>query len=181
MLLSSNFLKLNERRQKLLFLAPCCRWGMYSSVVLFPHIWAFLWKIWECTVMVPLTLETLENSSVLRWSFFQLRLKSKIKPCLPPVDLEKVIHAFVPNQLDYCNALYVGLDSPGSSASSWPKNVAARLLAGTRKTDHISVEVSPLASCLSQDKFSNFIIDIQGHEWLGFSLSKWPACCPHSG
>lgn len=48
-------------------------------------------------------------NSVVRTSFSQLRLLSKIKSFLLLSDLEKVIHAFITSRLDYCNALYVGV------------------------------------------------------------------------
>ena len=49
-------------------------------------------------------------SSVVKASFFQLRLLAKVKPYLSQKDLEKVINAFITSRLDYCNSLYVGID-----------------------------------------------------------------------
>lgn len=49
-------------------------------------------------------------SSVVKSSFFQLRLPAKVKPYLSQKDREKVIHAFITSRLDYCNSLYVGIE-----------------------------------------------------------------------
>lgn len=45
-------------------------------------------------------------NAVVKGSFFQLRTVAKLKSFLMESDLEKVIHAFITNRLDYCNALY---------------------------------------------------------------------------
>ncbi len=47
--------------------------------------------------------------TVVKTSFFQLRLLAKVKQFLNRPDLEKAIHAFISSRLDYCNALYVGI------------------------------------------------------------------------
>ncbi len=44
--------------------------------------------------------------SVVKSSFFQLRLLSKAKYFLSFKNLEKVIHAFITSKLDYCNSLW---------------------------------------------------------------------------
>ena len=76
--------------------------------------------------------------SVVKGSFFQLRLLSKLKPYLPHKDLETVIHAFITSRLDYCNALYVGLGKRQMSRLQLVQNSAARLLTGTKKREHIT-------------------------------------------
>jgi len=48
-------------------------------------------------------------SSVVKASFFQLRLLAKVKPYLLRKDFERVIHAFTRPRFDYCTSLYVGL------------------------------------------------------------------------
>lgn len=40
-----------------------------------------------------------QNSSVVKASFFQLRLLAKVKPNLPRKDFESVIHAFITYRL----------------------------------------------------------------------------------
>lgn len=59
-------------------------------------------------------------SSVVKTSFFQLRLLGKVKPYLPPSQLEKVVHALITNHLYYCNSLYYDLDqSSGTIVFIW--------------------------------------------------------------
>ena len=76
--------------------------------------------------------------SVVKGSFFHLRLVAKLKPYLPHKDLETVIHAFITSRLDYCNALYVGLGQRQMRRLQLVQNSAARLLTGTKKRDHIT-------------------------------------------
>ena len=77
-------------------------------------------------------------SSVVKASFFQLRLIARIKAYIPPSDLEKVIHAFIFSRLDYCNALYMGIDQSAIRRLQLVQNAAARLLTGKKKRDHIT-------------------------------------------
>ncbi len=77
-------------------------------------------------------------NEVIKISFFQLRLISKIKPFLSRKDLEKVIHAFIFSRLDYCNSLYYGVQYKSLDRLQLVQNSAARLLTGTRKNEHIT-------------------------------------------
>ncbi len=54
-------------------------------------------------------------NSVVKSSFFQLRLLSKAKSFLSYKNLEKVIHAFITSKLDYCNSLYTGISQTALS------------------------------------------------------------------
>ncbi len=76
--------------------------------------------------------------SVVKASFFQLRLLAKVKPFLNRSDLEKAIHAFISSRLDYCNALYVGVSQSSLNHLQLVQNAAARLLTNTRKREHIT-------------------------------------------
>ncbi|KAI2647433.1 DNA mismatch repair protein MSH3 [Labeo rohita] len=77
-------------------------------------------------------------NSVVKTSFFQLRLLSKAKSFLSFKNFEKVIHAFITTRLDYCNSLYVGISQTALSRLQLVQNAAARLLAGVHKRDHIT-------------------------------------------
>lgn len=83
-------------------------------------------------------------SSVVKASFFQLRLLSKVKPYLRRADLEKVIHAFISSRLDYCNSLYVGIGQSELNRLQLVQNAAARLLTGKKKQEHITPVLSSL-------------------------------------
>ncbi len=52
---------------------------------------------------------TKQINTVVKNSFYQLRIISRLKSFLSFNDLEKVIHAFITSRLDYCNSLYLGL------------------------------------------------------------------------
>lgn len=77
-------------------------------------------------------------NAVVKWSFFQFITVSKFKSFLMESDFEKVIHAFISNRLDYCNALYTGVREFSLSRLQLFQNAAARLLTGTRKREHIT-------------------------------------------
>ena len=83
-------------------------------------------------------------SSVVRASFFQLRVIAKVKPFLPPKQLEMIIHALISSRLDYCNSLYIGIDQAQLKRLQLVQNSAARLLTRTKKRDHISPVLATL-------------------------------------
>uniref|UniRef100_A0A8C1S4M0 Reverse transcriptase domain-containing protein n=1 Tax=Cyprinus carpio TaxID=7962 RepID=A0A8C1S4M0_CYPCA len=83
-------------------------------------------------------------SNVVKISFFQLRLLSKVKPFLTRHDLEKALHAFISSRLDYCNALYVGLSQTSLSRLQLVQNAAARFLTSTPRRAHITPVLATL-------------------------------------
>ena len=83
-------------------------------------------------------------SSVVKTSFFQLRLLAKVKPYIPPKQLEIAIHSFISTRLDYCNSLYTGIDQYSLKRLQLVQNAAARMLTGTKKFDHITPVLASL-------------------------------------
>lgn len=77
-------------------------------------------------------------SAVVRSSFFQLRQLAKVKTVVNQHNFEILIHAFITTRLDYCNALYCGLNKTLLLRLQLVQNAAARLLTGSRKFDHIT-------------------------------------------
>ncbi len=77
-------------------------------------------------------------NAVVKMSFFQLRLISKIKPFLSRKVLEKFIHVFIFSRLDYCNSLYYGVHDKSLDRLQLIQNAAARLLTRPRKNKHIT-------------------------------------------
>ncbi len=69
-------------------------------------------------------------NSVVSASFFQLRGLCKLKSLLSFGDLETVIHAFISTRLDYCNALYAGVNQFSLSRLQLVQNAAGPLLNG---------------------------------------------------
>ena len=83
-------------------------------------------------------------SAVVKKSFFHLRSLARVKPYLTQAALEQAIHAFVTSQLDYCNALYFGLETSQLRRLQLVQNAAARLLTSTKKREHISPVLASL-------------------------------------
>lgn len=77
-------------------------------------------------------------SSVVKGSFYHLRILAKVKSYLCRNDLERVVHAFITSRLDYCNSLYAGLDRSCLHRLQLVQNAAARMLTGSKKRDHIT-------------------------------------------
>jgi hypothetical protein len=57
---------------------------------------------------------------------------------LSAADAETLIHAFISSRLDYCNSLFSGLPNSTTRSLQLVQHAAARLLARTRKFDHIT-------------------------------------------
>ncbi|XP_061451815.1 uncharacterized protein LOC133369973 [Rhineura floridana] len=84
-----------------------------------------------------LSLEA-QVASVARSAFYQLRLVAQLRPYLDREHLTSVIHALVTSRLDYCNALYVGLPLKTVRKLQLVQNAAARLIAGTKRSEHVT-------------------------------------------
>ncbi len=68
----------------------------------------------------------------MKTSFFLLRKWSKLKSILSYKDLEIVLHAFISTWLDYCNALYLGINESLVARLQYVQNAAARILTNTK-------------------------------------------------
>lgn len=76
---------------------------------------------------------------------------------LPPGSGQKtVIHAFIISCLDYCNALYTGLNHSTLSRPDLASNAAARLLSNTKKRDRTYPSLTLTSSVLSIGSQSRF-------------------------
>lgn len=82
--------------------------------------------------------------SVVKSSFYQFRLISRLKPFLNTKDLQVIVHAFITSRLDYCNSLYVGISKHNLSRLQLVQNAAARFLTGTKIREHITPVLSTL-------------------------------------
>jgi len=67
----------------------------------------------------------------------QLRNISKLRRFLDQSSLECIVHAFITSKLDYCNSLFCGLPSSLISCLQRVQNIAARILTGTPRHEHI--------------------------------------------
>ncbi len=96
------------------------------------------------SLTLELKFESVEVSSVVKGSFYQLRIIAKFKIILSFEDMETVIHAFISSRLDYCNSLYLGLSKNLLLQLQLVPNAASRLLTGTRKWSSISPVLASL-------------------------------------
>ncbi len=80
----------------------------------------------------------MQINAVVKSCFFHLRLLARVKIFLYFKDLEKVIHAYIFSRLEYYNSLYIGVSQKALSRLQAVQNVAAGMLTGTRKREHIT-------------------------------------------
>ncbi len=109
-------------------------------------------SVWLSTELLNLKKQI---SSVVKASFFQLRLLAKVNPYLPRKEFESVIYAFITSRLDYCNSLYVCLDQSSLQCLQLVQNAAARLLTGTKMYEHITPVLASLPGFLSASGLSS--------------------------
>ena len=73
-----------------------------------------------------------------------IRNINKIKYFLTADNLKTAVNALVYSCLDYCNALYSGLNQNLIHRLQLVQNTAARLITGTRKFEHITPVLAAL-------------------------------------
>uniref|UniRef100_A0A669BHY4 Reverse transcriptase domain-containing protein n=1 Tax=Oreochromis niloticus TaxID=8128 RepID=A0A669BHY4_ORENI len=132
-----NFLHLNESKTEVIV------FGLPKD----PNSFDFMGPLTsECTSSIKSLGVTFDSafkfdkqiSSVVKGSFYHLRILAKVKSYLCRNDLERVVHAFITSRLDYCNSLYAGLDRSCLHRLQLVQNAAARMLTGSKKRDHIT-------------------------------------------
>ncbi len=136
--LSNNFLQLNENKTEIIVFGPQ---KIRTNIIkeLGNHFPSISSQVRNLGVIIDSELGLSKQiNSVVRNSFYQLRVISKLKSFLSFQDLEKVIHAFITSCLDYCNSLYSGLPQSSLSRLQLVQNAAARLLTGAKKYDHVT-------------------------------------------
>ena len=75
---------------------------------------------------------------VVQASYLSIRNIYRIRAVLTPDSLKTVVHAFITARIDYCNSLLVGLPDASISRLQRIQNIAARLVVGAHKHDHIT-------------------------------------------
>ena len=70
--------------------------------------------------------------------FHSLYRIAKIRNLLDKSTTEKLVHAFITSQLDYCNSLLFGITKNQLARLQCLQNAAARLISRKRKFDHIT-------------------------------------------
>ncbi|KAF7689309.1 hypothetical protein HF521_012662, partial [Silurus meridionalis] len=134
--LSQNFLHLNEEKTEYILFSSDLPSSSLSFGPLTPQ---FAPTVRNLGVIFDQSMHfDKQISAVVKVSFYQLRLLSKVKSFLSKADLEKAIHAFISSRIDYCNALYTGLNQSLLNRLQMVQNAAARLLTNTSKCSHIT-------------------------------------------
>ena len=139
--MGANFLNLNESKTEIIVFGKTS--PAFSTVALGPLVSNIKPSVRNLGVIFDSAFKFEQQvSAVVRKSFIHLRTLAKIKAYLPQSDLERVIHAFITSQLDYCNALYTGIDQLQLCRLQLVQNSAARLLTCTKK--HITPVLASL-------------------------------------
>ena len=77
-------------------------------------------------------------ASVCKASYFHIHNLRSLKPVLTHEALITVVHAFVGSRLDYCNSVLLGISDKHIQKLQRIQNIAARLVSGSSKYDHIT-------------------------------------------
>ena len=90
-------------------------------------------------VILDSTLSMKANvSAVCRSVRFHLRRIGLIRKYLTKSATEQLVHALISSRLDYCNSLYIGINTTQIQRLQRLQNSAARVVTRTRPTDHIT-------------------------------------------
>ena len=90
-------------------------------------------------------LPSQSNEGMRQQCFMHIRNINKIKSFLSFNNLIKtVVNALIYSRLDYCNALYSGINQSLLHRLQLVQNAAARLITGTRRYDHITPVLAEL-------------------------------------
>ena len=77
-------------------------------------------------------------TAVCRTGYFWMRQLRSIVQSLTSEAVDSLVHAFISCRLNYCNALLYGTADGQMQRLQSVQNAAARLVTGTRRTDHIT-------------------------------------------
>jgi len=84
-----------------------------------------------------LTMES-HIKMVSKNAYYHLRNIASIRNTLCVDSAKALVHAFISSRLDYCNSLLYGLPQKSIDRLQRVQNMAARLITGTKITDHIT-------------------------------------------
>ena len=136
------FLKLNKTKTKILVLAPLSI--MASIIIHGTFVENQCIRFVSCAKNLGVWLDENLNFSfhirkVVSSAFMVIRAISKIKYFLPKECLCTIVCSLVLSKLDYCNALYYGINNKEIALLQSVQNAAIRLIGGGRKYDRESL------------------------------------------
>lgn len=141
--MAPNLFELNDQKTEILIFGPC---DLFSSPTsdLGPQGNHNKPSVTNLSVILhnSLTLEK-QIKAVVKASFLQLRVLTRVKPILSFFDFEKMIHAFISSQLDYCNSLYSGISQSVMSHLRSVQNADTWLVTETHKQECILPVLRP--------------------------------------
>ncbi len=131
-----NILHFKESKTEIMIFGPNCTNKVSNTDLgpLLPHVKS---TVKNLGVILDMDFKLDKQINSVKSSFYQLRLLSKVKTFLSFNNFERLIHVFISSRLDYCNALYVGVNQASLSRLQLVQNAAARLLTRTRKQEHV--------------------------------------------
>ena len=139
--MQGNFLQLNPSKTEVLFLStrPVLKKTQFQPVSVCKTFVSPSSKVRNLGVFfdTSLCMEDQINATC-RSAFYHLRNISKIRTYLDRSSAEKIIHAFVTSRLDYCNSLLYGVSQSLLERLQRVQNMAARIITGTSKYEHIT-------------------------------------------
>ena len=87
---------------------------------------------------------SLHVNQVCRRGYYQLKKIRQIRKYLDKPATEKLVHAFITSNIDYCNSLLYGAPDYVIDKLQRLQNAAARVICGVRKFDHITPTLKEL-------------------------------------
>ena len=94
-------------------------------------------EIWGVTRDSFMNMEE-HIGNICKASYIQLRNIRSIRNIISKDNLITVVHAFITSRLDYCNSLLYGLPDCQLDKLQRIQNIAARIVSGAKKYDHIT-------------------------------------------
>ena len=135
--MQDNYLQLNADKTEAILLST--RQGLKQSCFDIPFNTSATTQVRNLGATLDSTLSMEQHVNVTcKTAFYHLRNIARVRKYLDKSTTEKVVHAFVSSRLDYCNSLLYGISSELISRLQRVQNMAARIITGTKKYDHIT-------------------------------------------
>jgi len=95
-------------------------------------------------------------------------------------NLKRIVNAFVISWIDYCNSILYGLPTVEHGKIQWVQNIAARLITGSSRRDHITPVLKnlhwlPVKLCITFNilLLTNKILNGQSPSYLTSLVSSY--------
>ena len=138
--MNQNFLKLNEEKTEILLVnAPWRPQVPLETVRIGSENVTLSEKARNIGIIINSSLSSHDHvSAICQKSFYHLQNLWKIRKYLSRDSSETLVHAFISNNLDFCNSLLTGIPQKEIDRLQKVQNAAARVVSQTSKFDHIT-------------------------------------------